>query len=237
MRCVGWVEIVLAIKRCSATLQTFAHVSVRTLVLALRQHQHFKERGTPVQHACDNHPAWQFGKIDMPNLQLRALICLFSQVAPTFLRKHHMTSLLRAWALSLLFCLLPAAWAAEAKLFAQDKAISASYDLAQLGWVKRHAWIRLAPEALSHFSAGATTSTDVSVQLFDDTSFVLHEQSRESVAQGSSTIRYSLRNDSRGNAVFTATQDSLVGIITTGDHRVYRVMPAGGGLHRAEELE
>ena len=64
MRCVGWVEIVLAIKRCSATLQTFAHVSVRTLVLALRQHQHqhFKERGTPVQHACDNHPAWQFGK-------------------------------------------------------------------------------------------------------------------------------------------------------------------------------
>lgn len=149
-----------------------------------------------------------------------------------------MTSLLRAWALSLLFCLLPAAaWAAEVKLFVQDKAISASYDLAQLGWVKRHAWIRLAPEALSHFSAGATTSTDVSVQLFDDTSFVLHEQSRESVAQGSSTIRYSLRNDSRGNAVFTATQDSLVGTITTGDHRVYRVMPAGGGLHRAEELD
>ena len=38
MRCVGWVEIVLAIKRCSATLRTFC---IR---------QHFSERDTPLQH-------------------------------------------------------------------------------------------------------------------------------------------------------------------------------------------
>lgn len=149
-----------------------------------------------------------------------------------------MISSIRAWALSLLISLLPAAaWAAEVKLFVQDKGVSASYDLAQLGWVKRYAWIRLAPDAAAYLSADATTSTDASIQLFDDTLFVLREQSRQITAQGATTIRYTLYNDPQGGAVFSATQDSLVGTITTGDHRVYRVMPAGGGLHRAEELD
>lgn len=149
-----------------------------------------------------------------------------------------MSLLIRAWALTLLLAALPAAaWAAELQLFVQEKAISAPNILAQLGWVKRHAMVRLAPDAAGHLAADTTKSTDVRVQLFDDTAFVLQEQSRQTTAQGATTIRYAVQNDPEGSAMFSATQGNLVGTITTGDHRVYRVMPMAEGVHRTEELD
>lgn len=149
-----------------------------------------------------------------------------------------MTFSLRAWALTLLLALLPAAaWTAELKLFVQEKTIAAPNFLAQLGWVKRHALIRLAPDAGAYLAADSSKPADVSVQLFDDTTFVLQERSRQSTAQGATTIQYALQNDPAGSAVLSATQGNLVVTITTGDHRVYRVMPLADGVHRTEELD
>lgn len=146
---------------------------------------------------------------------------------------------LRSWTLTLLIALMPAAaWAAGLNLLIQEKSISGPSALTQLGWAKRHAWVRIAPDADRHLNATSTATSDVTVQLFEDTVFVLQEQSREIAPQGgTTTIRYNLRSDPEGSAVLSATQGHLVGTITTGDHRVFRIMPGAEGIHRVEELD
>ena len=149
-----------------------------------------------------------------------------------------MFSSLRSWALTILIALMPAAaWTAELNLLIQEKGISGPSALTKLGWAKRHAWVRIAPDAARHLNATSSASSDVTVQLFEDTVFVLQEQSRQVAPQGSTTIRYNLRSDPEGSAVLSATQGHLVGTITTGDHRVFRIMPGAEGIHRVEELD
>lgn len=133
---------------------------------------------------------------------------------------------------------MPLAHAAAIELLGKPVLLSTPNLLTQLGWSKRHVFAPITSEAQAGpLNASDTTRSQVKVSLFDDTSFVLNEQARQTDVNRVTTIQYAVQNHAEGSAVLSVKDGMVSGTVTTDDHRVYRITPVVDGIHRVEELD
>lgn len=146
--------------------------------------------------------------------------------------------LVSALAMSVVTLWMPLAQAAAIELLGKPVMLSTPNLLTQLGWSKRHAFVPITAEAQAGpLNASDTTRSQLKVTLFDDTSFVLNEQARQTDINRVTTVQYAMQNHAEGSAVLSVKDGMVSGTLTTDDHRVYRIMPVVDGIHRVEELD
>lgn len=141
-------------------------------------------------------------------------------------------------AFSMAILWMPVAHAAAIELLGKPVQFSTPNLLTQLGWSKRHAFVPISAEAKAGpLNANDTSRSQVQVSLFDDASFLLNEQARQTDINRVTVIQYTVQNHAKGSAVLSVKDGVVSGTLTTDDHRVFRIMPVVDGIHRIEELD
>jgi hypothetical protein len=104
-----------------------------------------------------------------------------------------------------------------------------------VGWVKRQEYVQLSSAAKDAVLASGRMS--LRLDLFSDVQIDLIETKRQTSTTGALVANFDLVGDKDGSAVLSNSGVAITATVSTGDHKVYRIMPVSNGLHRVEELD